>query len=415
MNQVWQIAKREIIQRGLNKATLATTIIMALVLGVGGIIAGNLLSSESEPDTIAVTADTQQMGTALKAVSKQMQEAGVGAMTDDAVTKRVASNEEAKKLVQKGDVDYAIVKAGEETQLLSDGPAPMSLSTTVRQIASSAALTKYIQDVGGNVQELNKQVNDVKFKAVNVSPKDEKDKDSDDSQLNDMANYIISLVALLLMFMIIMTAGQVVALGVVEEKSSRIVEVLLGAVSPTRLLLGKVLGVAIMALAQLAIMGLGAFIGGRALVQALDMHVDAAGISGWVLVWMVLGFCTYIFLYAGVGAMVTRTEDMGTALMPLVFLQMVILYVALFVAMRNPVSSIVRVLSFIPGASCYAMPVRIAWSVAPTWEILVAVALNLLALPLLIWLGGRAYRRGVMNTGGKLSFRQAFGRTVEKA
>ena len=143
-----------------------------------------------------------------------------------------------------------------------------------------------------------------------MSPKDEKDKGSDDFQLNDMANYIISLVALLLMFMIIMTAGQVVALGVVEEKSSRIVEVLLGAVSPTRLLLGKVLGVAIMALAQLAIMGLGAFIGGRALVQALDMHVDAAGISGWVLVWMVLGFCTYIFLYAGVGAMVTRTEDM---------------------------------------------------------------------------------------------------------
>ncbi len=112
MNQVWQIAKREIIQRGLNKATLATTIIMALVLGVGGIIAGNLLSSESEPDTIAVTADTQQMGTALKAVSKQMQEAGVGAMADETVTKRVASNEEAKKLVQKGDVDYAIVKAG---------------------------------------------------------------------------------------------------------------------------------------------------------------------------------------------------------------------------------------------------------------------------------------------------------------
>ena len=101
--------------------------------------------------------------------------------------------------------------------------------------------------------------------------------------------------------------------------------------------------------------------------------------------------------------------------MPLLLWQMVVLYVTLFVAMNNPTSTLVRVLSFIPGASCYAMPVRIAWGVAPTWEILVAIVLNLVALPLLIWVGGRAYRRGVMNTGGKLSFRQAFGRQAVKA
>ena len=279
MNQVLQIAKREIIQRGLNKATVITTILIALVFGVGGTVAAKFLGQEAEPEKIAVTADTQEIGSALKAVSKQMASSGAGVLANDSVAKRVPSAEVAKKQVKDGTADYALVKVGDQVQLLSNGPASLSLSTTVRQVVASAELGKYVQDIGGNVNELNERVNNVQFKTVDLS----EDSDDDSGATDHLTGYFVSLVALLLLFMIILTAGQVVALGVVEEKSSRIVEVLLGAVSPSRLLLGKVLGVAVMALAQLVIMGSGAIVGGMALIKAVDIQLDVAGIWFWAL------------------------------------------------------------------------------------------------------------------------------------
>ena len=168
--------------------------------------------------------------------------------------------------------------------------------------------------------------------------------------------------------------GQLVAAGVIEEKSNRIVEILLATVRPWQLMLGKITGIGLVALLQVVLVAGVALVLASAtkLVSIPTLGVDVV-ISG--VVWFVLGYLMYALLYAAVGSMVSRQEDMASVAMPVTLVLVASWIVALTVAAPDPGSPATTVFSFIPLMSPVIMPVRIAAGVAPFWEVAISVIL----------------------------------------
>ncbi len=194
--------------------------------------------------------------------------------------------------------------------------------------------------------------------------------------------------------------------GVVEEKTSRVVELLLSTVRPWQLMAGKVLGIGLVGLGQVALVvlaGVGTALGlGLVDTSTIDLGTAAA----WALVWFVVGFVSYALLMAGLGALVSRQEDVGAVTTPVTFLMIVPYIVGVSVAPWAPDNPLVVWLSYVPLCSPLLMPVRIALGSAEPWEALVALGLRR-GHPLLVWLAAKIYSNAVLRTGARVRLKDA--------
>jgi ABC-2 type transport system permease protein len=198
-----------------------------------------------------------------------------------------------------------------------------------------------------------------------------------------------------------------VAQGVVEEKTSRVVELLLSTIRSWQLMAGKVLGIGLVGLAQLAtLLVAGAVVGLATGVLSLPGSV-AVGIVLWSIAWYLLGFFLYALLFAAAGALVSRQEDVGAVSMPLMMLIIVPYVVGISTLPANPDSPLVGWLSVIPLFSPTLMPMRLAMGVAPAWEAILAVVLTAALIAALVGLTGRVYRNAVMRVGARVRLRDA--------
>jgi ABC-2 type transport system permease protein len=238
----------------------------------------------------------------------------------------------------------------------------------------------------------------------------------------DLANgggIAIGFVLAIALFMAIVLYGQWIAYSVVEEKSSRVMEVILGAATPFELLAGKVVGVGGLAITQYAIVFVPATI--ALLLQdriaALVFGGTAgpiaapAGLSVGLLlafgVFFVLGFALYAVLYAGAASLVSRTEDINQIVAPMTFVSMGGYLVAVYAStgLLDPNSKFVVALSFIPFFSPYLMLTRMSAGVAGPLDVVVAIVLLAVTLPLVLWVAARFYAAGVLMYGQRPSLR----------
>ncbi len=212
-----------------------------------------------------------------------------------------------------------------------------------------------------------------------------------------------------LLYFSIQTYGAFVAQGVVEEKASRVVELVLATVRPWQLLLGKVLGLGAVGLLQLVVLGAA----GLGVAGSAGLLVSGAGLAGTVVsvvVWYLLGFAMYATIYAALGSLVSRQEDTQSVLTP-VSIVVLIGWVAGFnLLLSSPRSPALVVLSLIPPWTPLVMPARIALGGVPIWQVALAFALTLAFTAGVLVLGGRIYARSVLRTGARVSLREAFGR-----
>jgi ABC-2 type transport system permease protein len=202
--------------------------------------------------------------------------------------------------------------------------------------------------------------------------------------------------------------GQLVAAGVIEEKSNRIVEILLATVRPWQLMLGKIIGIGLIALVQVVLVAGIALVVASAtkLVSIPTLGVDVV-ISG--IVWFVLGYLMYALLYAAVGSMVSRQEDVASVALPVTLMLVAGWILALTVAAPSPTLVGTTVLSFIPLFSPVIMPVRIAAGVAPFWQVAISVVLVIGTIALFTALAGRIYQNSVLRVGGRVKLSDALG------
>jgi ABC-2 type transport system permease protein len=219
-------------------------------------------------------------------------------------------------------------------------------------------------------------------------------------------NAAIAFVGVLLLYGQVFGYGVWVASGVIEEKSSRVVEILLSAMRARQLLAGKIVGIGLLGLAQLVVIG--SFAVGLGLVTgAIDLPGSALGAVALVLGFFVLGFAFYASLFAAAGAMVSRMEELQNILVP-INLVILVSFIVSIGALQDPDGLVVRVASILPTSSALAMPVRIVLGAASGWEIVASLAASIVATAALIPAAGRLYAGAILRSGGRVKIREAW-------
>ncbi|HYB00748.1 MAG TPA: ABC transporter permease [Ktedonobacteraceae bacterium] len=238
------------------------------------------------------------------------------------------------------------------------------------------------------------------------------------SQSESTASYVLATAGVILIFISVEIYGGIVATGVAEEKSSRMMEILVNAATPNQLLAGKIVGIGAACLTQmgsLVVVGIAGLLLQTPLQAAL-FGASAGGFSQYLtavsipfyllfLIYFLLAFFLYATLFAGLGAMVKRQEEVQSAIM-LPVLLMVSGYLLFFLTVSSPDATLTKVLSYIPFWTPMLMLMRLAVGTVAWWEIVVTIALMLLTILACTWIAARLYRYGVLLYGQRPSLRQ---------
>jgi ABC-2 type transport system permease protein len=223
-----------------------------------------------------------------------------------------------------------------------------------------------------------------------------------------LANLTVRLTGLsisILIYIIILVYGSRITVGVGEEKASRVIEVLLAAVRPAQLLIGKVLGMGILALTQVGaivityvVLGLGF---GSSVVRGASAEVLGVG-----AMWVILGYAFYCTAYAAAGSLISKQSDAYSASLP-VQLPLIVSYLLSFTVLySDSVYPFYWFLAFFPPTAPISMTVLVAVGVARPWQIALSALLCLVSTAGMAWVAGIIYGRAILRTGGRLKLRQ---------
>ena len=386
--QVWLLAKREFVERGRSKPFIITmSIIAAAIIAVGPVI-NTLSSREVEATTIGLT------GSELPGIDDELQAQGLlFGIEIDVVT--YSSLDDAQVALEDGE---AAAVLADENQLIFFDETSSSLIALIQRAVDTVVATATLEEFGLSEDEIAAARDPV---PVSVRTVMETDPQED-------ARRGAAFVGAIVLYLSIIMFGQFVAMGTVEEKQNRVVEVLLSRVRPWQVLVGKVAGIGLLGLVQLTILSGSAYLSAQlAGLPGIDVNALGIPIIANVFFWFILGYTFYAFLYAAVGSTVSRQEDLQGALM-LPIILILPGYLLAFAAADDPESAVVRIGSLMPMWVPFVMPVRIAAGVAAPWEVVVAVLSSVLGAVALVWIGSRVYRGALLQTGTKVKIKDAW-------
>lgn len=216
----------------------------------------------------------------------------------------------------------------------------------------------------------------------------------------------IALAAAVLVYLSLMLLGNLLARGVVTDRTNRVSEVLLSAAKPGQLLLGKLTGLGLLGFVQLAIVGLVglAIASGTGVLTATGTGFGTLGAG---LLWYLLGFAFYATLFAGIGALAARLEELQSVLIPIVLTASAGFVVGIDLLVQAPGGAASAVISVLPPFAPFLMPGRIALGAAAAWQVWLAVLLMLAAIVVVGGYGSRVYGAALRTIGRRLSLRDA--------
>jgi ABC-2 type transport system permease protein len=373
------VAGREISTRLRDKNFIISSIVIIVVL-IGVMAFQVVLGSGQDEGRLGVVGDASELGPAIQA---QGEAVGV-----DVTIVPLDDEAAARRAVEDGDVDGALLGGtGDDPQLLVE-ERDSTMEAVVTGAVAGVAISQELADAGVDLTAVPE---------VSVSSLDEGDDDGE--------RVVVALIGVGVLYGLLILFGQFVAQGVVEEKSSRVVELLLATMRPWQLLAGKILGLGVLGLAQIVVIGVIGVTGALAF-DVVDVPGDLISTVVSVVLWFVLGYAFYASVFAVAASLVSRQEDLGSVLTPTTLVLVAGFFVGLQAA-GNPDSTLATVTSFVPGLSPLVMPVRQAAGEAAAWEVGLAVVLMLVAIALVVRLGGRVYAGALLRTSGKTKLREA--------
>jgi ABC-2 type transport system permease protein len=374
------VAAREISARVRDKNFIISSVVIVLVL-VGLLAFQVAVNSGGSASRIGVVGNTAALEQALEAQGDAL---GVDLTVVD-----LEDEPAARTAVDDEEVDGALLTGGAEPELLVQQSADGTLQAVVQGAVGQLAVAEQLADAGITALD----VPEVAVTALDP------DAEADGQRV------IVAIIGTAVLYSLLILFGQFVAQGVVEEKASRVVELLLATMKPWQLLAGKILGLGVLGLAQIVVIA-AVGIGGAIAFDIVDVPGDLIGTAVSVVLWFVLGYGLYAAIFAVAASLVSRQEDLGTVIMPTT-LVLVAAFVVGIQASASPDGTLARVASFTPGLSPLVMPVRQAAGNVAAWEIALAVVLMLVAIALVVRLGGRVYAGALLRTGGKIKMREA--------
>lgn len=377
----WRVVAAREIRSKLRDKAFVVSFVVTLGLVVAMVAASALLSGRTDTVSVAVTPASTQLveAAALQAPAADV-ELDATPVADDAAAEALVADEQ---------VDAAVVADGAGWQVVGATDVERTLVTLLDGAAAQATLAEVAERAGTTPEALAAAAT-VTQRLLNP--------DAVDDGVRSALGFLFAV----LFFVGALTFGLIIAQSVVEEKQSRVVEILAAAVPIRVLLTGKVLGNAALALAQVVLLvTLGAV--GLALTGQRTLLDAVLRSGGWFVVFFVLGFLALACLWAVAGSVATRMEDLQATTLP-VQLVLFAVYFGSFVAG----DTVQRVASFVPVASSVAMPTRLLGGDVPLWEPLVSAAITALAAALLVRLGARLYAGSLLRTDRRSTLREAF-------
>jgi ABC-2 type transport system permease protein len=391
MSSIRLIAMREIRTRLRSKAYIISTIALVVVLVALTVMVKLFGGGGGNDDyTIGVTGPTTSHSAPLIASGHSIGETVRTVTVTDPATGR--------QQLRDGTLDALLT--GDPTSIHATVKTDLdpTLGDILHILAGQTVFSQKITALGGDPAAVSAAV---AAASVTVTPL-EKPHNYDTQRL------VLGIVAGILIYLSLLLNGQAVASGVVEEKSSRVVELLLAAVRPWQLMAGKVLGIGLVGLLQLAVVG-GIGIASALATGALTISGGAAaGTVIWLIVWYLLGYLAYALAFAAAAATVSRQEDVNGVVAPLMILVIAGYSLGASILPTNPGSPLISTLSMIPTFSPTLMPMRLSMGGVPIWQSAVAVGGMIVVIPLLVGLSARIYRNAVLRTGARVKLSDAW-------
>lgn len=383
-DQIRLVATREVKERGGSRSFKVSTAV-SVVIVVALIVVPTFFSDDGPTEwELGLIGDTPAgfEATLELAVASQGAELTIVRLPDDA---------DAEEASADGDVD-AVLRGRE---LVSEEEPPGGLAAAVNLALSQSSLLEQLADAGLEPDEA--------AEAIDIEPVEVRTTESSEEDGTAEAAAFIGVVAL---FIAINSYGAWVLTGVLEEKASRVVELIVAAMPARALLAGKVLGIGVLGIAQLLIIGAAGVVAALA-VDLTDVPASLIPALASILVWFVLGFALYAVGYAAAGSLVSRQEDAQSAAGPMAYVILSAYFLTLGVVAPNPESTAARILSQLPPLAPMAMPSRIAQDAAAGWEIALSVVIMLVSIWLMVRLAGRIYEQSLLRTGARIKLRTA--------
>lgn len=411
MNSLWTVMSFTMRMKLRNKAFVITTAVLAILL----VVVGNLPTLLNKLDSDKATKVGYVQGVHDELIIGLM---GFYAGQEKPEVQLIggASEDALKESLEDGDIKGFVTFADNASVGFPDATyhAKSSLGSD-----AARSLTVGLQVVKNQIvlEELNPSEEQLNLLNASVTVNQEQVRFTNDAgKTPEEEGTAIGLtyVLIILLFMAVMITGQLIATEITAEKSSRVMEIIVTSVSPLKQMFGKILGTFVVGIAQMIVL-VGALVLNLMQQNNLDalkdMGVDLGAIDPKLIVFAVFfyltGFFLYATLFAAVGSIVSRTEDLGQAILPITMLTLAGFYIAIF-GLSHPEHSVITICSYVPFFAPFLMFLRIGLTEPSIWEVLLSVGILLASIVVIGWISAKIYRTGVLMYGKRPSLKELF-------
>jgi ABC-2 type transport system permease protein len=399
MHNTWLIAKREYTERIRTKAFLIATILIPVMMGV--FVLGSVFlakKTKSSSHIVIVSRDTQ--------LALDLQDELKKGKGSDMTIETMAPGDQVRDTLDNELQDHTIdgylwITPGKTP---TDRPLFQYKPRSKADIATSSLLADALQDVLVRERLTHQGMVSPDVDAL-LAPVDIDTSSSDATHKGGNTSFAVAYVLFFLMYMVVMLYGMNTARSIIEEKTSRVFEVMLATVKPEEMLAGKILGVGSVGLTQVLIWMIAALLlAATPLAASLGQGDFSFSITWWqavfFLLYFVFGFLLYSSMAAALGAMTNSEQELQQLnmflVMPLAFCMIMIP-----VVVTNSNGALSRIVSLIPFCSPLLMNFRISLGMPPAWEIALSFALMSITICAVLWVASRIYRVGILMYGKK--------------
>lgn len=409
MNKILTIIKREYKESVFKKSFLVMTILTPLIMiGMGVVPSLLVMMDVEEPTVISILDETHfvadRMGKALDDTLKGGAPRFVINILNPGDTEKIV--DEQKKLINDKKIDgYLHIPANildeDKMAYYSKNVANFDINKRLRQAVSSIVIDKRLQGSNLDRKLINTLTKSVNLQTIKIT------KGGEESERGFMEEFFSTFIFVLILYVTLIMYGMVLMRSVTEEKTSRIMEVLLSSTNHFQIMVGKLFGQGAVGLTQYllwAIFGMILLFFGS---QMMPVSADAFHFSPAILMYFVLFFTLGYFLFAsmyiGVGAITNTDQEAQQMSMPITMM-LVIPIVLISFLVKNPDSSIIQVMSLIPFFSPIIMFGRINLGSPATGEILLSIAILIVTTILMIWFISKIFKIGILMHGKRPTF-----------
>ncbi|MEK3785202.1 MULTISPECIES: ABC transporter permease [Paenibacillus] len=425
MNRIGTVIGFTFRQKAKTKSFLITTLVLALLITIGmnipyliTLFKGEDKASSPMKEQMSIGLIVQQQDATVAEALEQYTQ--LQSVTPLSWIRYDSTTDEALQSALQNDTITGYVEltsaAGEfpTVEYVAKGDAPSPDVIALLQAGLQSAKTKLIAGTTLSEQQVQEISTPVQIDSRTISVEAEGGNGADDNAGENLSpiNYALVYVLMILFFTSAMMTGNMIASEVTAEKSSRIMEILITSVSPLTQMFGKIIGIFMIGMLQILVFAL--VVGGNLLLPHNHVILADAGLSlaelnvqvlVYGLIFYILGYFLYAVLFAAVGSIVSRTEDLGQAVMPITMLALAAFYIGIFNIFTSD-TMLVKVSSFVPFTSPTVMLLRIGLERAALWEIWLSLLILVISILGFGWLSAKIYRTGVLMYGKRPSWKE---------